>query len=118
MTKFAHENRDADKKQIFKMGVAAALLSALVYSGIYLANMQYISADYYNQIIDTCVQEMSANLDSNSMTSLNKLLPMLPQILFFSNFVYCFLFGTILSAILSRKVVAQDPFNEFKSDEQ
>ena len=118
MTKFAHENRDADKKQVFKMGVAAALLSALVFSGIYLANMQYISADYYNQIIDTFVQEMSANLDSNSMASLNKLLPMLPQILFFSNFIYCFLFGTALSAILSRKVVTQDPFNEFKSDEQ
>ena len=118
MTKFAQENKITDKKQVFKMGVAAALLSSLVYCGFYLANMLYISADFYDQVIGMTIQEMSGSLDSNSKDAIEKLLPMLPQIIFVSNFIYCFLFGTVLSAILSGRAIAQDPLNEFKSDEQ
>ena len=31
---------------------------------------------------------------------------------------YCFVFGTVLSAILSRNIIAKDPFAEDKLDEQ
>ena len=46
----------------------------------------------------------------------------MPVIAFFSNFIYCFLFGTILSAILAPNIVKDDPFaggkNPFSNDNQ
>ena len=118
MTRFAIENGNADKKQIFKMGVAASLLSSLVFSGFYLANMMYLSADFYNQIFETILQEADVSLDSNSKATLERIIPMLPQIIFFSNFIYCFVFGTVLSAILSRNISNKDQFAEFNQEER
>ena len=34
----------------------------------------------------------------------------MPQVMFFSNLVYCFLYGTVLSAVLSRNIPPRDPF--------
>ena len=118
MAKYAYETKASDKKQIFKMGVAAALLSSLVYSGFYLANMLYISPEFYNMVFETTINEMSASIDSNSAAALEKLKAYLPQIVFLSNFIYCFLFGTVLSAILSRNISPKDPLAEFKTEQK
>ena len=50
-------------------------------------------------------------LDSNSLAMLEKMEGSYPQISFFSNLIYCFLFGTVLSAILSRDIPSRDPFS-------
>lgn len=104
MRKFAEENVGAHSKAVFRMGMATALLSALMYSGIYLANMLYISADYYNMVIQTTLQQMRPAMDANSLAALDMVMDALPQITFFYNLIYCFLFGTVLSAIISRKI--------------
>ena len=118
MTKFASENEGADNKTVFRMGMMTALLSAVMYSAIYLANMLYISADFYEHTFQTMIQQMAPVMDSNSQTLMEKLIGNLPQIMFFYNIVYCFLFGTVLSAILSRNIPAKDQFSEYKPDEQ
>ena len=53
-------------------------------------------------------------LDSNSMAMLEKMEDAYPQIAFFSNLIYCFLYGTVLSAILSRNIPTRDPFANFE----
>ena len=108
MTRFAHENKDAGIKQIFRTGVLTALLSSLVFNGFYLANMLYISPEYYNEVFGTMISQMSAEMDSNSKVALDRLAPMIPQITFFSNLIYCFLFGVVLSGIISRKINPKD----------
>ena len=118
MTKYAKDNGIKDNKDVFKMGAATALLSATMFSAIYLANMLYISADYYDQVYQTAFQQMSAGFDSNSMAMLEKIIDKLPQITFFYNLSYCFVFGTVLSSILSRNIPAKDPFADYKPDEQ
>lgn len=118
MTKFAKDNEGVDNKSVFRMGALTALLSALMFSGISLANMLYISADYYDTLYQTVAQQMSAALDSNSLSVLDKVIENMPQIIFFYNLSYCFLFGTALSAILSRNIPARDPFADYKPDEQ
>ena len=118
MVKFADENKGADNKTVFRMGMLTALLSAVMYSAIYLANMLYISADYYDTVYQTMYQQMAASLDSNSISMLEKLIANMPQLMFFYNMTYCFLFGTVLSAILSRNIPAKDPFADYKPDEQ
>lgn len=118
MKKYASDNKITDTKALSRMGMATAFLSALMFSAIYLANMLYISADLYDQIFQTAIQQMSSQLDSNSTAMLEKLVAKLPQITFIYNLGYCFIFGTVLSTILSRNIIAKDPFAEYKSDEQ
>ena len=118
MKKFANENDGIDNKSVFKMGMLTAMLSALMFSAIYLANMLYISADYYSHVYQTMMQQIAPTLDSNSLSMLEKLIANMPELMFFYNLAYCFLFGTVLSAILSRNIPAKDPFADYKPDEQ
>ena len=82
------------------------------------ANMLYISADFYEQVFGTAIQQMSATLDSNSLAALEKVVDNIPQIAFFYNLLYCFIYGTVLSAILARNIGSKDPFTENTTDEQ
>ena len=118
MTKFAKENEGVDNKAVFRMGMLTALLSSIMFSAIYLANMLYISADYYETVYQTMLQQMESSLDSNSLSMLERVIANMPQIIFFYYLAYCFLFGTVLSAILSRNIPAKDPFADYKPDEQ
>ena len=41
----------------------------------------------------------------------------LGTISFFTNLIYCFLFGTVLSAILSRNIPSRNPFADFRQND-
>ena len=68
--------------------------------------------------MDTVMQAYSQFMDSNTMAQMDKMMTKMPQITFFSNLIYCFIFGTILSLILSRNIPNKDPFANYKPDEQ
>ena len=118
MKRFSAACPSADNSATFRMGMATAFLSALVYSTAYFANMAYISADFFAGQYQALVQQMTPMLDSNSKVLIEKMLDRMPQITFFSNLVYCFIFGTVVSAVLSRSIPQRDPFAEYKPDEQ
>lgn len=118
MKKFAAVCPEADNKATFRMGMATALLSALVYSAASFANMAFISADYYAEQFDIMMQQMAPMMDSNTATVMDNILSSMPQITFISNLIYCFLFGTVVSAILSRNIPSRDPFADYKPDQQ
>ena len=65
MKKYAEDNKLTDSKSVFRMGMATALLSALMFSAIYLANMLYISPEFYDEVFQTAIQQMRSQLDSN-----------------------------------------------------
>ena len=102
MKKFASEFPSEDRKRIHRLGVAIAFFSALIYAAMSFANIAYISADYFADAYQKLIQNAASALDSNSRTILTKFMENLPQIAFFSNLIYCFIFGTIVSSILSR----------------
>ena len=118
MRKFAAANPSADHTSIFKMGMATACLSALVYSAASFANIAYISADFFAEQYQILMQQMAPMMDSNSKDMLAKMLEYLPQITFFSNLIYCYLFGTVVAALLSRNIPSKDPFADGRPDEQ
>ena len=102
MKKFSSEFPSEDRKRIHRLGVATAFFSALIYAAMSFANIAYISADYFADAYQQLVQNASSALDSNSRAIMVKFMDNLPQIAFFSNLIYCFIFGTIVSSILSR----------------
>jgi hypothetical protein len=118
MKKFVAENQDAVNSDTFRFGVVTALLSAVVYAAFSFANTAYFSADMIAENMDTVMQAYSQFMDSNTMGQMEKMMAKMPQITFFSNLIYCFIFGTILSLILSRNIPSKDPFASSKSDEQ
>lgn len=118
MQKFASENPGVDNASTRRFGMITALLSALVYSAISFANVAFISADFFAEQMDTVISQMAPMLDSNTMSEIDKTMQNLPQITFFSNLIYCFIYGTILSAILSRNIPSRDPFADYKPEEQ
>ena len=118
MKKHVAAHPDVDNKGTFNLGMATALLSALVYSAAAFANIAFISGDSMAEQMNLMMQQMSGMMDSNTMTLMDSYLENLPQITFFSNLLYCFVFGTVLSFILSRNIPSRDPFADYKPDQQ
>ena len=118
MKKFAAENPEARNSTTFRFGMATALLSALVYAAVSFANVAFISADYYAEQMDTVMQAYAQIMDSNTLSQMDKMLGNMAQITFFTNLFYCFVYGTLLSGILSRNIPSRDPFADYRPEEQ
>ncbi len=118
MKKFAADNPEADNKATRRFGTIAALLSAIVYAAVAFADVAFISTDMYKEQIDIMMQQLAPMMDSNAMQQMDKTIQNLPQITFFSNLIYCFVYGTILSAILSSNIPSKDPFADYKPEDQ
>ncbi len=118
MKKFAAENQEVDNRGTRRFGIIASLLSALVHSAMSFANVAFISADTFTEQTEILMQQMAPMMDSNTMTVMDAYMQNLPQLTFISNLIYCFIFGAVLSAILSRNIPSRDPFADYKPDEQ
>ncbi|MCQ2177627.1 MAG: DUF4199 domain-containing protein [Bacteroidales bacterium] len=97
---------------LFKHGMLIAALSALVYSAFYFIYVKYIASGIFDEAFELMMERYSSFMDSNSLEQMENLRPDLPVITFFSNLIYCFLYGTVLSSILSRSIIYRDPFDE------
>ncbi len=118
MKKFAAENDSADNRSTRRLGMIISLLSAFVYASFTYINIAFISADTMAEQMDLVMQQMTPAMDSNTLSEVDSMLQNLPMIIFVTNFIYCFIYGCILSAILSRNIPSQDPFADYKPDEQ
>ena len=118
MKKFSAAHPDSTSKDVRRMGVATALLSAFLYAAIQFVFIAYIQADLYAEQYEVILQQYSSGMDLNTMNMMEKFVDMRPQISFFSSLLYCFAYGSILASILSRNIVGNDPFADFIPEEQ
>lgn len=115
MKKYAASDKQITNSDTFRFGSATALLSGLIYSAFYLAWVLFIQPDSFQAAFDMIIQ--NSGLDSDMFSELENMLPKMPVISFFSNLLYCWLFGTVISAIFSRNIPSRNPF-ENNIDEQ
>lgn len=118
MKRFALSNPTASNSDTFRFGMLSSLLSAFVFATISFVNVAYISADLYAAQQEALMQTYAQFFDSNMMAEMEKWTGRMPQLTFFSNLIYCTLFGVVLSFILSRNIPSKDPFADYKPDEQ
>ena len=111
MKSFASAYEEADNRDTFRFGMITALCSALIYAAVTLANVLIINPDLIHQQIEAALKIYGSSLDSNSLNALDEVESIMPQVMFFSNLVYCYLFGTVLSAVLSRNIPPRNPFD-------
>ena len=108
MLRFSQADPEADNARVFRFGMLTALLSALLHSAAYLAYTSFIAPDTFDTALD--MLRDNPMMDSNSLATLEEMIPRMPTIGFFMNLIYCWLFGTILAAIFSRNIPPQNPF--------
>lgn len=116
MKKLTAEYSNVENSHTLKQGLLSAGFSALLVSAYTFADLAYIRPEMLSEQVDLIYQMYSNMLDSNSMQALEEILPKMPMISFFSNLIYCFLYGTVLSVILSKNIPSRDPFADTKSE--
>lgn len=110
MKRFAAANEGVSNKDTFRFGVVSVLFSSLLYAGFYLAFVLFIAPDLLTESFDMVIQSYSSMMDANARESLAQMQASLPEMTFFTNLVYSFIYGVILSAILSRNIPSRNPF--------
>jgi len=109
MLRYSQEDPSADNSRVFVFGTVTALLSALLYSAFYLAYVSFLAPDTFDTMLD--VFRDNPYLDANTLSQMEEMIPRMPTLTFFANLTYCWLFGTVLSAIYSRNIPPQNPFS-------
>lgn len=112
LKRFAAGDAEEDNSTVFAFGVRIALLSSIVYSAFWLADVTIISPDMLDNAFDMIMQNFGSKLDSNTLQAFEESMSSFSTAGFFTNLVYCFLFGTVLSAILSRNIPPRNPFEQ------
>lgn len=103
---------EASNSDSFRFGVAVSVLSAFIYSAGYFIFLQYICPDFLSDAMNSAMQAYGSMLDSNSTEMIENMMPKLPTIGFFTNFLWCAFYGAIVSAVISRSVPSENPFKE------
>ena len=110
MQRFASSHTGTTNADTFKFGTATAFLSALIYSGFYLAFVTIIAPDTFSNALSTITESYGSMMDAESLESLENM--NFGTMTFVTSLLYCFFFGTVLSSILSRNIPSKNPFNE------
>jgi hypothetical protein len=123
MRRFANTHDGVTRRDASRYGSAIALTSALIYSAFVLAWSKFIDTEMFTRAFEQAAEQYSAYMDSNTMEMMEEMQGQMPVIAFFSNFIWCFLYGSILSSILSSRIGRDvDPFaggkDPFTTDNQ
>lgn len=118
MQKLVLSESGATAAHTFRMGMYAAIFSALIFAGANLAYILYINPGSIEEAFALVKSQYASILDSNSLAAMESVEDRIPQISFFSNLIYCALYGTALSGILCRYIPRRDPFAEFRKRDE
>ena len=112
MQKFAASHEGVTNSDTFRFGARTALLSAILYSAFFLAWISFIQPDMLSSSFDTIKETYSDTFSEAQLESMDAMMGKLPNVMFFVNLFWCWLFGTVLAAIFSRNIPPRNPFIE------
>lgn len=107
--KYFSTNSELTARNLLNQGRAIALLSAALFAAFNMAYYMYIDPDFFEEILASV-----SNLGIYTADQLNMLKDMGPQVptySFFGTLIYCYLFGSIASSFIVRKLISANPFN-------
>ena len=101
-----------DNRDTARYGRMLALTSSLIFSSAMLFDVVFLDPDMAGQQIELIRQLYGGSLDSDTLELIGKE-GFYPKVMFFSNLIYGFVYGAILSWILSRYIPKRDPFSSY-----
>ena len=94
----------------YHFGRRVALLSGLILAAVDAFLIMKMPQDTVASVMNELSAAMPAGLGRVSEDDLGRLVDKLPLYTFIGQWLYCFLYGSLLSAILSRYIFLQGPF--------
>lgn len=96
-----------DKNSFWNQAAKAGLVLGGV-SAVYLAYNTYIVPEIFDQLMEA-YRNMPI-MTSETLETIEQIMPKMPTIMFFSNLIYCTLFGIIVTAFVSKNTASSNPF--------
>ena len=105
MKKFAAENEDASTLDTYTLGKRICLFSSIILAVAVTAVVVYYPDNILTRQFDMMMEQYSSMMDASSKETLaGTTLADSPGVVFFSQFIYAYVYGLVLSAILSRRI--------------
>lgn len=101
-----------------KYGRRLGFFSALIFGAYILAEYKFIFPDAYAGQIATIMETYSSLLDSNTMSAMDGITNSLPVIVACVKFIYCYLWGWVLSLVFGIGGSSGNPFNQDEKNDQ
>lgn len=98
----------ADVADCKSFGKRTAMLSGLILAAVATYFILKMPSDALNEMISAA----TANLGSTEKAEMAKAMDSFPVVFFLIQWLYCFIYGTILSSILTRYVFVEDIFKD------
>jgi hypothetical protein len=99
-----------DNKVTMHFGTIVSFLSALIVAGYSLLSLSLMSNSEIKSIIYSSIGDNAKLLDLNTQNAFENIINNLPVYSFFIMLIYCFLYGYILSLILSKRIPSNNLF--------
>ena len=91
----------------YRYGRRIALLSGLILAAVDAAVITLFPEETINEVVNELTASASAQLGSGYENEIGKFVDQLPLYTFIFQWIYCFLYGSLLSGILSRYIFMQ-----------
>lgn len=111
MLRFKDKYENVKIEDTYKLGRRAALLSGLILSSAEALLIMKMPPESMDQVVDQITASM--NLLASEKDTLDSMIGKLPLYTFFFQWLYCFLYGSVLSSIMSRYIFLQKLFGSF-----
>jgi len=106
--KFRDKYEDVKIEDTYRLGRRAALLSGLILASAQALFIMKMPAESMNTLVNQMMSSME--LAASERDAVEGMLDKLPLLTFIFQWLYCYLYGSVLSAIMSRYIFLQKIF--------
>lgn len=122
MKKYMLDLRDkydgASIEDVYHFGRRVALLSGLILAAVDAFITMKLPPETVENVVSELSTAVSSQLGSGYEGEVGRFVDKLPLYTFIGQWLYCFLYGSLLSAIMSRYIYLQGPFQGRGGDDQ
>ena len=108
------KHRGMSQVQLYKFGRRVALLSGFILAVVNAVIVSFIPDETLAATLNETIAAMPASMQTDAEDSIALFMDKFPLFTFLGQWVYCFLYGTVLSAIMSKYVMALSIFTQHR----
>jgi hypothetical protein len=95
-------------QELVKYGRRIALLSGLILAAVDAYIIMKLPQETVSEVMGSIATDLSSSLGSQAKEQVDRVADQLPLFTFIGQWIYCFLYGTILSTLLARYLLTRD----------
>ena len=112
MLDFRDKYDEVTMEDTYRFGRRVGLLSGLILASVDAVLLMHLPQDTVADVVNELSATVTQQLGSNYEAQVNQVVDRLPVYTFVFQWLYCFLYGSLLSAIMSRYIFMQNYFQD------